>query len=588
MITTASTVQPANPIDPILDAYRAGHQTLLVSGRSLFDLHINERGELRPLRSTLIRRVKEEFGMATLVFNLALGPRWCWDGCTLQERKAAEAVIDSARLPLSQEIRNDARGRSCHERAFDLLKAIQQTLEHATETLPKMAAILEFGEDLVPSCDNGAANDWIMQINELLVIMGSDYLRRRHPFLMVLTGTPERMDRRVVESLQPIHLAQPCKEEKLDLIRALQQMPHLQGAAFEEGLGAGSVANLSARPLTAHRIVVRKRADIVRLSEGTLNLLDIERVKGVKLAGRTVERVLGLLQTWAEGLKQGDPFTPMNVILAGAPSTAKTDMAVMTAAFSQVPAFSLVSPKGSLVGQTEQRVRLQFRIFKELSPAIGFIDEITEAVQMDRSSMNLDSGASAAITAEMLNALSDSSRAGRTLLIASTNCPWRVGSAMASRFIFVPVLSAVEDDYPAILQAVASHLRPDLDWDIERGDLRDAARIFFQKGATPRVMRTMISSKIATRGRDADTTRLLREAAADCAMQHPRDRAGAEYADIFAISVCTDHAMLPWWGRITDYPLPAYLKGIVSEADGSIDMERLSHRIEELKPHVNV
>lgn len=341
------------------------------------------------------------------------------------------------------------------------------------------------------------------------------------------------------------------------------------------------------RPITHARIVERKSSDVVALSDGTLNLLDTERVRGLKLVGRTVEPVVALLQQWAKGLKAGDPHTPMNVLLAGAPSSAKTDMALLTALLSQTPAYSLISPKGSLVGQTEQRVRLQFRIFKELSPAFGVIDEITEAFQMERKSMNMDSGASAAVAAEMLNALSDSSRAGRTLLIATTNCPWRVGSAMASRFLFVPVLSAVAEDYPAILAAVASSLLPEVDWDPEAGSVADAARLFYQKGASPRVMRTIISSKLAT-GKGRQPLQLLQQAAADCAPQHPRDRAGAEYADLFAISVCSDLAMLPWHGRISDYPLPPYLKGIVSESDGSIDTERLTRRIEELEPHVNV
>jgi AAA+ superfamily predicted ATPase len=281
----------------------------------------------------------------------------------------------------------------------------------------------------------------------------------------------------------------------------------------------------------------------------------------------------------------------MNVLLAGAPSSAKTDLALLTALLSQTPAYSLISPKGSLVGQTELRVRLQFRIFKELSPAFGVIDEITESFQMERGSMNLDSGASAAVTAEMLNALSDSSRAGRTLLIATTNCPWRVGSAMASRFMYVPVLSAVEEDYPEILCAIISNLLPEADWDPTSSAVRTAAELFFRKGASPRVIRTIVSSKIATGG-GRQPESLLQQAAADCAPQHPRDRAGAEYADLYAISVCSDFAMLPWYGRIADYPIPRYLQGIVSDQvsaeEGHIDQDRLTRRLEELKPHVNV
>jgi len=595
-------------IDPIIDAYRAGHQTLLVSGRSLFDLHINERGELRPLRNTLIRRMKEEFGMGSLVFNLALGPRWIWDAFDASQRREFESKLDAARIPLQQEVRNNIRGRAPHERAFDLLTAIQQTIERGAE-MPPIMVLFEFGEDLVPDSERGAMNDWIMQMNELLALMGTDYLRRRHPFLMILTGTPERMDRRAVNSLQPVNLPQPERDEKLEFIRALRAMPHLAGAAFEAGLDDGAVANLTARtpnqsleeaflessrtgrPITHIRIVERKRADVVSLSEGTLNLLDVERVRGIKLVGRNIERVLALLQAWAAGLKAGDPHTPMNVLLAGAPSSAKTDLALLTALLSQTPAYSLISPKGSLVGQTELRVRLQFRIFKELSPAFGVIDEITESFQMERGSMNLDSGASAAVTAEMLNALSDSSRAGRTLLIATTNCPWRVGSAMASRFMYVPVLSAVEEDYPEILCAIISNLLPEVDWDPASSAVRTAAELFFRKGASPRVIRTIVSSKIATGG-GRQPESLLQQAAADCAPQHPRDRAGAEYADLYAISVCSDFAMLPWYGRITDYPIPRYLQGIVSDQvsaeEGHIDQDRLTRRLEELKPHVNV
>lgn len=605
MSTKTATDPNCNAIDPILDAYRAGHQTLLVSGRSFFDLHINDRDEMRPLRHTLIRRVKEEFGMATLLFNLALGARWSWDGFDTTERRAFESKLEAARIPLEQDVRSgNVDGMEAHDRAFQLLRAIQRTIEQSAE-IPPILALLEFGEDIVPASERGISNDWITRINELLVIIGSDYLRRRHPFLLVLIGTPERMDRRVVNSLQPVHLPQPERQEKLGFIQALRKMPHLKSAKFEAGLDDDAVANLTAqtpnqsleeaslessrtgRAITHARIVERKRADVVVLSEGTLNLLDTDRVRGVTLVGRTIERPMALLRGWALGLKQGDPYTPMNVLLAGAPSSAKTDLALLTALTSQTPAYGLVSPKGSLVGQTEQRVRLQFRIFKELGPAFGVIDEITEAFQMQRHSMNLDAGASDSITAELLTVLSDSSRAGKTLLIATTNCPWRVGSAMASRFLFVPVLSAVEEDYPAILCAMATALMPNSEFDPMDAALRTAAETFFRKGASPRIMRTLIASKIAT-ANGRSSAQLLQHAAADCAPQHPRDRAGGEYADLFAISVCSDLSMLPWHGRVSDYPFPEYLSAIVNDRSGEIDRDRLQRRIQELKPQVNV
>lgn len=595
----------SNAIDPIIEACRAGHQTLLVSGRSLFDLHLNERGEVRPLRHTLMRRVKEDFGMATLLFNLAQGSRWGWDGFSDAERKDFEKRLSAANIPFRHGVEAGADQRNPpHERAFLLLASLQRSLEQADE-IPPFLLLLEFGEDLAPDNDRGGHSDLMVQISEMLQILSNDYIRRRHPFLVVMTGTPERMDRRVVTCMTPVAIPQPDREEKRDFIQALRSLPGLATATYEAGLDDQAVANLTARTpnrsleesfqqssrtglsISHAQIIERKRNDVVAISEGTLKLLDTERVRNINLVGRNIERPLALLQRWARGIKLGDPLTPTNVILAGAPSSAKTDLAVLTAMQSQTPAYCLVSPKGSLVGQTERLVRLQFRVFKELSPAFGVVDEITEAFPMERHSLNMDSGASAAVTAEMLNALSDFSRAGRTLLIATTNCPWRVGAAMASRFLFVPVLSAIEADYPAILCSIASSILPEIAWDPSAPEIIEASRMFFAKGATPRLMRALITSKVAA-GDEPKSMHLAARAARACAPQDPRDRASSEYADLFAIRACSDLERLPWHGRISEYPLPAYLRGIVGEKDGSIDYDRLHRRIEELKPHVNV
>jgi ATPase family protein associated with various cellular activities (AAA) len=595
----------ASPIDLIINACRAGHQTLLISGRSLSDLHSNERDEIRPLQHSLIRRVKEEFGMATLLFNLALGARWNWEGFSDEERKSFEQKMQAAQIPLQHGITASSDHRSPpYERAFLLLAALQRSIEQGVE-IPPIMICLAFGEDLAPDNDRGSSSDWVIQISEMIQLLAEDYQRRRHPFLVILSGTPDRMDRRVVNCLYPLSLVQPDREEKLRFIEALRKAPHLQSVQLENGLDDQTVANLTARtpnrsleesflessrtnsPITHGQLIERKRTDVVSLSEGTLILLDIERVRRIKLVGRTVEKVLALLAGWAAGLKAGNPHTPMNILLAGAPSSAKTDIALLTALTAQVPAYQVISPKGSLVGQTERLVRLLFRVFKELSPAFGVMDEVTEAFQMERNSMNLDSGSSAAIVGEMLNALSDSSRAGKTLLIATTNCPWKIGSAMASRFLFVPVLSAVEDDYPSILCSVAASLIPEVEWDASDAAVLDAARTFYQKGATPRLMRSLLSSKIAC-DEDRTSTGLLLRAAKACASQDPRDRASSEYADLFAIRVCSDLEMLPWHGCVSEYPFPSYLREIVSNQDGSIDWDRLNRRIEELEPHVNV
>lgn len=49
---------------------------------------------------------------------------------------------------------------------------------------------------------------------------------------------------------------------------------------------------------------------------------------------------------------------------------------------------------------------------------------------------------------------SDETRRGRSLLVGTTNCPWRISAAMRSRFVIVPVLQPLEQDLPMIICAI--------------------------------------------------------------------------------------------------------------------------------------
>ena len=151
----------------------------------------------------------------------------------------------AARLPLQDVLSNDLR-RTGYELALGVLLGIQQTIERGGE-VPPILILMEFGEDIFPDSERGCPSDFLMQMNELMAIIGTDYLKRRIPLLLAVCGTPERMDRRVVNSLQPIHLPQPEREEKLRFIRALTAMPSLAGASYEEGLDDLAVANLTAK-----------------------------------------------------------------------------------------------------------------------------------------------------------------------------------------------------------------------------------------------------------------------------------------------------------------------------------------------------
>jgi hypothetical protein len=117
------------------------------------------------------------------------------------------------------------------------------------------------------------------------------------------------------------------------------------------------------------------------------------------------------------------------------------------------------------VGETERKARLQQTALREWVPNIAFADEITEMLPLERSDFDGDSGASRAVMAALLTSLSDETRRGKSLLIATTNCPWRMGAAMRSRFVVLPVLHPLKEDYASIVVATAPRIAPQTELD---------------------------------------------------------------------------------------------------------------------------
>jgi hypothetical protein len=242
------------------------------------------------------------------------------------------------------------------------------------------------------------------------------------------------------------------------------------------------------------------------------------------------------------------------------------------------------SPKGGVVGETERKARIQQTVLSEASPAVAFCDEISEALPLERSDFDGDSGASRAVMAALLTALSDETRRGRSLLIATTNCPWRMGAAMRSRFTLIPVLHPLQEDFVDIVLATARRFAPELE--IEAGDSRvsEAAAVFYEKGANPRDILAQIDNALQTYG-CLNAEAILFAAHDLCAST---DRISAIYADLWAIKSCTSRSFLPWTVDPADYPYPAHLKDIIDPRTGAVKYTELEGRLSELKPYANV
>jgi hypothetical protein len=247
----------------------------------------------------------------------------------------------------------------------------------------------------------------------------------------------------------------------------------------------------------------------------------------------------------------------------------------------------MASPKGSFVGETERRSKLQWRVFKELSPTVGVVDEVTEQWGLRRNHMNLDSGATDAMQGAMLEALSDSSRAGKNLIVATTNCPWRLGAAQETRWTIVPVLAAVPEDFPAILCALLQMLNRDWLFDPTDHVIREAAQILAEKGTPPRNIRAALSVEASLR-EGPMTLERIRHAAVQAQPLSQKSRLSAEFADLAAISQCSTAEFLPWSQNPASFPFPPHLKTLVDTTTGQINRAALDARMSELSERVDV
>jgi AAA+ superfamily predicted ATPase len=588
------------PVEPILTAYAEGRAALLLVGRSLQDLTVDADGKLRTLLEVLRRELRSRHGMALLTYSLAEGLEW-----------------DEARLPDERDrrtIRSILQGNHLHDIPLDaqeparVIRGVAALARTPTDGWQwadgqpmRFAFLFSFVEHLAPgSLTNGTQTDPQLLAIELAHLVAQSLAVRASGNLVLFHGREGLIDELVGGALYRVRLPMPDGEEKRGLLGAAR--PIYPQAQFEEGLTDEIVTYLTtntpnrgleallraghrtAGPITAAQLAGQRNRDVEEASEQTLTVLDTNRVDGIELYGTNVDTARRVLEFYAEHLAQRDPHIPANILLAGAPGTGKTDLALRTARKAKVAAYQLVSPKSGIVGETERRARLQQQSLREWVPNIGWIDEITEAMPMERSEFDGDSGASRAVMAAMLNALSDESRCGESLILAATNVPWRISAAMLTRFEVLAVLRPLERDFPGMIVTIVRSIADTTTLTQDDPAVQEAASLFYQKGASPREIRKALAHVGLMRGSlDAQAVVI---AAHD--LSTAADLASSIYSELWAVKCCSYKAFLPWHANPRDYPYPAHLQGIVDPETGEIRRTELDRRIEEYRPHANV
>ena len=587
-----------NTVKNIFKPYESdGRSSMILTGRSIYDFECREDGSICTLVQLMAEYAKR-MHMVMVRYSLASGivvPYNMYekaDGETIKKILSANGISNT----------KCATGNcNASQELVDILRGISRLASAPTannwqdgETM-KFLFVFEFTSDIMPNATT--VNQLVARELIYNLVCSRPFLDNGNMFILS-DVTEGKIDSQVQGLIYHLFLPYPNFEEKLEFVKGLhrqypnaqyspelddQQIANLSSSTPNRGLDlVFRASHISGCPIEVKGLIEQKSKDVQTISEETISMLDTTRIKEVALKGENVRVPMEFLRKQAIGLRSRDKSIPTNILLLGAPGTGKTDMAILTAHWAAVPIYQLNSPKAGIVGETERRATLQTRIFASTTPNIGFIDEVSEAIPSQRTN-NLDSGASDSVMQATLSMLSDNTREGNSLLIATSNCGNKMCAAMLDRFVIVPVIMPSIEDLPEIICSISKQVAK-VTLNPQDSFIQQAAKVLYDKHLMPRRIRAAL--KLACQ-QDGLTSKAILDAAKDA---NPLDEASwlaAVYADLDAISHTVSKRLLPWYGREDNYPFPDYIKQILDE-NMEVDPVKLNQELNRLKPYVNV
>jgi len=597
----------ANAITQILQPYTEGKSCIIIQGRSLYDLELNQNKQIQPLIELLRTQALIKHNLVMVQYSMSTGVTYDLDDLNKNERNNVIRILSD--LGIRNNIGNKAAG---DETEFvNILRALLRLGQSTTQLtlrdgVPlRFLVLIEFSENLLPHLNHGThTQEQIVAIELAFRLSNSLGFRKSQNYTVLSESRPGLVENLIYQNIPSVTLSQPCAADKLNFIDALRnRYPNVE---TESGLNEEVISNLSSGTpnrslesifLTAEKtgtlisakdIFSKKQADIISLSEGTLQAIDHERVKGIKIAGSTIKKPMEILMRITNGLKTGNKNIPRNIILCGSPSGGKTVLTLLAAAKANVPTFTLENSRTMWVGESERKCRLQLNLLRELG-GLGLIDEIEMQLPMNRGEQANDSGVTQNIMGQLQSFLADTSLSGKVCMVGTSNRPNAISEAMRQRWTILPVLMPLKADYATIICSIAEELNSKLSVSADDQQLIAAAERFYQAGAAPREIREALIASQAILTGELEIEH-IEFASHDIIPSN--NKIASVFSDYCALLYCRSNSFLPWWDDAKncpkpDFPYPDYIRKILTE-DFRIDHQKLSEQIAAMEPYANV
>lgn len=265
---------------------------------------------------------------------------------------------------------------------------------------------------------------------------------------------------------------------------------------------------------------------------------------------------------------------PRRIMLVGPPGVGKTLVVRAIADELGLPAVALGNFRNMYVGETERRLRVVLQTLTALAPCVLHIDEFDQSIGQRTTGQSADGGTSERVLAELWTFLGENTGDERVVVIATSNRPDLLDTAMFDRFLFIPVLHPTPSEAAEVMRIAARREGRDLDGEEARRAVAGYGRL-----VTGRVLVDVTDRAMTLADMRGDTLagQHLEEAFGD--LMAALDQGEHEHLALQALAVATFQSHLPWVAarRLGLEPhVPGYAARLIDPATGRLDRDRLA------------
>ncbi|MDO8641701.1 MAG: hypothetical protein Q7R33_09225, partial [Nitrosarchaeum sp.] len=269
-------------VTQILQPYVEGKSCIIIQGRGLHDLELNQNKQIQPLIELLRTQALAQFNLVMVQFSRSTGVTY--DLCDLNNDEKNNVTKVLSNLGIRNNSGNKVSGDESEFinilRALLLLGQQNTPLTLRGDVPLRFLVLIEFSENLLPQLNHGThTQEQIVAIELAFRLSNSLGFRKSQNYTVLAESRQGLIENLIYQNIPLVTIAQPCAEDKLDFIIALKN--RYPNAKPETELTDEIIASLSSgtpnrslesiflsgertgNPLMAANIFSKKQADII-------------------------------------------------------------------------------------------------------------------------------------------------------------------------------------------------------------------------------------------------------------------------------------------------------------------------------------